>query len=72
MSAHLTCAAVRANNGIRQVTLSLMRPQPNYVYLNVTADVLADIFNADVREGDTWALQATLVSRAGTNGLNRA
>lgn len=68
MPATFTCAQVNQNNGIRQITLSRMRPQPNYVYLNITADVLAEIFDAEVREGDVWELSAKLVSRAGTNG----
>lgn len=68
MPAHFTVRSIRLNNGIRQVHLSLDQGQPNEVWLNVTSDVLAMIFGAEVQEGDTWALAATLVSRAGTSG----
>lgn len=68
MPATFTCAQVHQNNGIRQIAFSRMKPQPNYVYLNITADVLANIFDAEVREGDVWTFKATLVSRAGSNG----
>jgi len=71
MPATFICASVRPNNGIKQVHLTVTRDQPNHVYLNVEADVLKDIFEGDVRGGDTWALQATLISRAGTNGMKR-
>lgn len=68
MSATFTCASVRPNNGICQIHLTRTQTQPNHVYLNIEASVLREIFGADVHGGDVWALQATLVSRAGTNG----
>lgn len=71
MPATFTCTHIRPNNGIRQIHLSTDQGQPNHVYLNITSDVLGSIFNADVREGDAWSLQATLINRAGANGMNR-
>lgn len=72
MPAHFIVRSIRPNNGIRQVHLSRDEGQPNEVLYNVTADVLRLLFNADVREGDVWSLpQATLVSRAGSNGTRR-
>lgn len=71
MPATFTCASVRPNNGIQQVHLTLNEGQPNHVYLNVTADVLRKIFDADVQGGDVWALRGVLISRAGTNGTKR-
>lgn len=68
MPATFTCASVRPNDGIRQIHLTRMQDQPNHVYFNVTSDVLRQIFDADVREGDVWAIRAVLISRAGTNG----
>lgn len=71
MPATFTCASVRPNNGICQVHLTRVQGQPNHVYLNIEPDVLKDIFGVDVRGGDTWELQARLISRAGANGMNR-
>jgi hypothetical protein len=68
MSATFTCASVRPNNGIQQLHFTRTQGQPNHVYFNVTPAVIADIFGADVRGGDTWELSAKLVSRAGANG----
>lgn len=63
-----TCASVRPNDGIRQLHFTRTQEQPNHIYFNITPAVLADIFGADVRGGDTWELSATLISRAGSNG----
>jgi hypothetical protein len=71
MPANFVVRSIKPNNGIRQVHLSLDQGQPNEVWLNVTSDVLALIFGDDVREGDVRALQAPLVVRAGSNGVNR-
>jgi hypothetical protein len=70
MPATFTCASVRPNNGIQQLHFTRTQEQPNHIYFNVTPAVLAEIFGADVHGGDTWVLQATLVRRAGTNGMN--
>lgn len=71
MPATLKCDSVHESGRVRQIVFSLMRTQPNYGYFRMEPDVLREIFDADVREGDTWALQATLVSRAGTNGTRQ-
>lgn len=68
MPATLKCDSVHEHGSVRQIVFSLMRAQPNYGYFKMEPEVLREIFEADVREGDTWALQAKLVSRAGTNG----
>ena len=68
MPAILKCDSVHEQGSVRQIVFSLMRKQPNYGYFKMEPEVLRDIFNGEVREGDTWALQATLVSRVGTNG----
>lgn len=72
MPAHFIVRSIRPNNGIRQVHLSRMQGQPNEALFNLTSAVLADVFGAEVQEGDTWALHASLISRAGTNGTKRA
>lgn len=71
MSSHFLVRSYHPNNGIRRLHLTRMQGQSNEAYFNVTSEVLTEIFGVDVREGDTWALEATLVSRAGTNGKKR-
>lgn len=72
MPAPFTVRSIRINNGIRQVHLTLDLGQPNEVYFNVTAEVLAGICGPEVREGDAGLLEWTLLRRGGTNGPSSA
>lgn len=71
MSATFTCESSRENESVKQIVFSIMRAQPSYAYFKIEREIGRQLFNGDVREGDVWALQATLVSRVGANGMNR-
>lgn len=71
MPATFTCDSARENDSVKQIVFSIVRTRPSYAYYKIEPDVARDLFNADVREGDVWEIQATLVSRAGANGMNR-
>lgn len=68
MPAKFVVRSIQPKIGVLQIHLSLDLGQPNDILLNVTPHVASLIFGEEVREGDVRAVQATLVSRAGTNG----
>lgn len=71
MPATFVVRSIEANDGIRKIHLSRDQVQPNEIWINATGEVLADIFGADVREGDMREVTVRLIARAGSNGTER-
>lgn len=71
MSARFTCRSAEPNNGIMQIHLTLDEGQPNDVYINATAPVLARMCQQSLMAGDEVGVQLSLIRRAGSNGPKR-